>query len=348
MAVPCPQGVPQAACDAANGLLQAQGVNPQGWDSGNVSQTLQQWYASISKNNPNIPAVLPANAADYALPPFVNLLPSALGYWTGVAYKNPGIGGTINPTAWNFPWQYANPQSTGWYQTAVTSLGSMMSDPNAMQSLLKGQLPTFDPTKINWQQWGVLPIASDPQKFAQTANDVATLQPAMDAFLTKAGACGLLQKSAAEVQQALGDYLAFGVDPCSKVQPQPAPLPVPAPAPSPAPPLPVPVPPSTTPATTSNSTGLIVVGVVAAGAVGALLYMMAAKKRPTGFASEASEEAHQHTTWRGWNIVVEPHGRSWKAFAMHPTTSTTFRVSGNSSYDALHKVKAKIASKYPS
>jgi hypothetical protein len=351
MPVQCPQGVPQAACDTLGGLLQAQGVNPQGWDASNVATTLQQWYATMSKQNPNVPPALPPNAADYALPPFASVLPSVLSYWTNVGYRNPGIMGNVNPAAWTFPWQYVSPQATDWKQATVTALGSMLGDPNALPGLLKGQLPPFDPTKINWQQFGIAPIASDPNTFANTANGVGQLTPVMQDFLTRAAACNLLQKSATEVQQAWSDFVSFGKDPCATAQPQQQ-LPPVIIQPIPVPPPTAPPTTTTTPATSNGA--LIVVGVVGLGAVGVLLYMLA-KSRPTAAAvprpAEASEEedAHQHSFWRGWNIVVEPRGRgAWHAYAMRPQTNKTFKATARSSYDAVEAVKHKIAHHYRS
>lgn len=345
MPIQCPPGVPQSACDAANGLLQAQGVQPQGWDAGNVAQTLQQWYASIAKSSPTMPQALPGNAADYVLPPYSTLITSALSYWNGVAYRNPGIAGQINPQAWSFPWQYASPQATSWNQIAVSALGNMLGDPVALQSLLKGKLPPFDPTKINWASFGASPIASNPSSFTDSANTMGQLTPAYEAFLAKANSCGLLQKTTQEIQQALSDFLSFGVDPCARTQPTPTPTPLP--------PLPVPTPspaPTPTPAPVakedSSSTGLIVLGAVAAGAVGVLAYLLAKRGSPSMAMEGFVQDAHQHLSWQGWNINVEPHGRRWKAFAMHPMTTTKFQVSSNSSYDALQKIKQKISHHY--
>lgn len=231
--MPCPPEIPQAVCAAIDAVLTTQPpVKPPDappWGSGDIAVTLQQWVAAMSKTSP-VPPSLPSTPADLATNQYATLLGAAVDFWKNVGGRAPEATTKIDPRTWQLPWQYGSPTATNVPDAIGTMLAGALQDPAAREQILRGQIPTFRPDQMDWGTRSAQPFWGGTNTIPAVSAAGAFVQPLQD-FITRGNQCGLFNTTPAAVQQAWADYIAFGVDACSKLQPAPGGDPVKVPLP---------------------------------------------------------------------------------------------------------------------
>lgn len=296
----CPPGF-ELACNYAQTYyttLQTSGVDVSTWDPNNLLATLGQWWnASKPPSAPPSPP-LPQDVAQW-LP----LLQKAVEYWQTLGGPGaPGAPYTLPPGTWQFPWQVV-PLNVADLATAVQkAFEEMMRNPTLRDLLSRGQIPPFDPTKIDWS---VLANSTLGANWKEWSDALGQNIQKIQRFVTRGATCNLFADgNIARVSDAWAKYVADETyDVCLAVTPQPTPSPLPPLPPGPAlPPTPSKAPPADTKASGSSSnTGLIVAGLVGAAAVAVLGYALVTAKKPGG--------AHLNPLPRSyWVIYSAPGG----------------------------------------
>lgn len=239
-----------------------------------------------------------------------------------------------NPSTWQFPWQYTPPAATDWNAVLATTLGSMLADPNVIQTILKGQIPAFDPSKVDWNVLVNTPLWQ-PAVFQKVASDIALMLPALQHFVHRGAQCGLFQQPFETIQLAWMRYMAgSNPDPCHVIAggsniPHDVPPPItPGMPPSPAnPPQPLPQLPPVTPTgpvVPSTPSGTVVAGkdntaltvaivAGAAGLAGVLLYAIGKRKGVnTGAREDLNEGAYRRGKKKSSRALSQSeHGYSY-------------------------------------
>ncbi len=293
--MPCPPEIPQAVCAALDAILTAQPPPPKPpeappWGSADIAVTLQQWVAAMSKTAPSVPPTLPPTPADLATNQYATLLGAAVDFWKNVGARDPGAATKIDPRTWQLPWQYAVPTVTTVPDAIGTMLAGIMSDPDpaARAQILRGQIPTFRPEQMGWGQRAAQPFWGGTNTIPAVSSAGAFVQPLQD-FITRGNQCGLFNTTPAAVQQAWADYIAFGVDACSKLQPAPGDPKVPLPE----------LPPTSKTTTTAapSSSNALAIGLAVGGAalIGGLVWALSKRSSsaPSYMAEETSADVHR-------------------------------------------------------
>lgn len=126
------------------------------------------------------------------------LLPSVVSFWQNIGSQNEPAILAIPANAWNFPWQYSDKTSN---DPISTGLAAMLADPNAKAVLSSGQVPLFDPTKIDWTSANNTALFNY-STLPTTAGNVANVAQTFQNFVQQGAACNLFSADPSVVTNA--------------------------------------------------------------------------------------------------------------------------------------------------